>query len=135
MLFAKFCWNWPSGSIEEDFLNFVIVFSLFRNHLPLERGGTLHLNNLIYPWPKDDLCLVWLKLAQWFWRKRFVKIVNAFSHFPNYLPLVKGRSLSFEQTLIHFTHPRMFCAKFGWIGLVVLKKMIFQICQCIFAIS
>jgi hypothetical protein len=24
------------------------------------------------PLPKDDLCQVWLKLAHWFWRKRFL---------------------------------------------------------------
>jgi hypothetical protein len=25
------------------------------------------------PFPKDDLCQVWLKLAQWFWRSRQCK--------------------------------------------------------------
>ena len=55
---------------EEDFLNFVNVFSLFRNYLPLEKGAALHLNKLESPSPKDALCQVWLKLAQWFWRRR-----------------------------------------------------------------
>ena len=64
MLCAKFGWNWPSGSGEEDFLNFVNVFSLFRNYLPLEIGGTLHLNKLESSSPKDALCQFWLKLAQ-----------------------------------------------------------------------
>ena len=39
------------------FLN-VNVFSLFRNHRPLERGGALHLNKLESPTPKDDLCQI-----------------------------------------------------------------------------
>ena len=52
MLCAKFGWNWLSGS-GEDFLNFVNVFSLFRNNLPLRKGGALHLNNLESPLPKD----------------------------------------------------------------------------------
>ena len=40
---AKFGRNWPSGS-GEDFFNFVNRFSLFRNNLPMEKGGVLHLN-------------------------------------------------------------------------------------------
>ena len=31
----------------------------------------LHLNKLESPSPKDALCQVWLKLAQWFWRRRW----------------------------------------------------------------
>ena len=46
------------------FLNFVNVFSLFHNYLPLEKGGALHLNTLESPSAKDALCQVWLKLAQ-----------------------------------------------------------------------
>ena len=46
------------------------VFSLFRNYLPLEKGGALHLNKLESPSPKNALCQVWLKLTQWFWRRR-----------------------------------------------------------------
>ena len=46
MHFAKFGWNWPSGSGEEIFFKFVNVFSLFRNYLPLEKGGALHLTKL-----------------------------------------------------------------------------------------
>ena len=71
MLCAKFGWNWPSSSGGEDFFNFVNVFSLFRNYLPLEKGRALHLNKLEFPLPKDALCQVWLKLAQWFWRRRW----------------------------------------------------------------
>jgi hypothetical protein len=45
------------------------VFLLFCDYLPLEKRNPLHFNNLEYPPPKDDLCQVWLKLAQWFWRR------------------------------------------------------------------
>ena len=53
------------------FLNFVNVFSLFRNYLPLEKYRALHLNKLQSPLSKDALCQVWLKLAQRFWRRRW----------------------------------------------------------------
>ena len=51
MIYAKFGWNWPCGSGEEGFFNFVNVFLLFRNYLPLEKGGALHSINLnpLYP--------------------------------------------------------------------------------------
>ena len=54
---------------------------------PLEKGGALHLNILESPLAKDTLCQVWMKLAQWFWRRSFLKFVNVFSLFRNYLPL------------------------------------------------
>jgi hypothetical protein len=40
------------------------VFLLVRYYLPLEKGYPLPLNKLEFPLPKDDLCQVWLKLAQ-----------------------------------------------------------------------
>ena len=51
------------GSVVLDkkiFFNFVNLFSLFGNYLPLEKGGALHLNKLESPSPKDALCQVWL---------------------------------------------------------------------------
>ena len=39
MLCAKFGWNLLSGSREKHFKNFVNVFSLFKNYLPLEIVG------------------------------------------------------------------------------------------------
>ena len=75
------------------FLNVVNVFSLFRYYLPLEKSRALHLNKLESPSPKDALCKVWLKLAQWFWRRRFFNFFNVFSLFCNYLPLEKGMAL------------------------------------------
>jgi hypothetical protein len=58
------CWFW-----RRRFLKIVSVFLLFFYYLPLEIGYPLRLNKLEFPPPKDDLCQVWLKLAQWFWRR------------------------------------------------------------------
>ena len=43
--------------------------------------------------PKDALCQVWLKLAQWYWRRRFLNFINIFSLFCNYLPFEKNIAL------------------------------------------
>ena len=42
---------------------------------------------------KDALCLVWLKLAQWLWCRRFLNFVNVFSLFLKYPPLEKDGAL------------------------------------------
>ena len=81
-------WFW-----RRRFLNFVNVFSRFHNYLPLGKYWALRLNKLESPSPNDALCQVWLKLAQWFWRRRFLNYVNVFSLFHNYLPLEKGGAL------------------------------------------
>ena len=70
MLCANFGWNWLSNS-GKRFFNFVTVFSLFRNYLPLEKGGALHLNKLESSSLKDALCQVWLNLAKSFCRRFF----------------------------------------------------------------
>ena len=58
----------------------------FRNFLPLEKSGALHLNKLESPSPRDTLCQVWLKLAQWFLRScHFIFIISQLS------PLWEGR--------------------------------------------
>ena len=46
MLSAKFGWNWPCDSGEEDFFNFVSVFPLFPYYLPLEEGWPFIWTNL-----------------------------------------------------------------------------------------
>ena len=42
----------------------------------LGEGGGPYLNKLESPSPKDALCQVRLKLAQWFWRRSFLNIFN-----------------------------------------------------------
>ena len=79
-----------------------VVLSMYFRYFviisPWKRMGALHLNKLESPSPKDALCQVWLKLAQWFWRRRYLNFVNVFSLFRNYLPLEKDGGPSFEQT-------------------------------------
>ena len=110
---AKFCWNWSSGSGERYF-KFVNVFLLFGNYLPFEKGGALYLNKLESSSPKNALYQVWLKLAQWFRRRRYIffNVVNVFSLFGIYLPLEKGGTLHLNK--LESLHPRIHCAKLGW---------------------
>ena len=72
MLSAKFGWNWPIGSGEEIFLNFINDFSLLNYYLSLEKGIAPHLNKLESPSPKDALCQILLKLAHRIWRRRWI---------------------------------------------------------------
>ena len=58
-------WFWR----KKIFLNISNRISHFCHYLPLEKGEALHLNKLESPPYKDVLFQVWLKLAQWFWRK------------------------------------------------------------------
>ena len=51
-----------------------------------------HLNKLESPSPKDSLCQVLLKLAQWF-RRRFKNFINLFLLFRKYLFLDKDIAL------------------------------------------
>jgi hypothetical protein len=60
------------------------------------------LSKLESPSPKDDLCQVWIELAQWLWRRKFLNEPTPFLHFFYYLPFEKGQAL-FEQTSIPFT--------------------------------
>ena len=85
MFCAKFGYIGPVV-LKRRFLNFVNVFSVFRNYLPSEKGSALH-------WHKHALCQIQLKLTKWFWRKRFLNFFNVFSLFHNYVPLEKDRAL------------------------------------------
>ena len=92
MICAKFGWNWPSGSGEDFFLIFS-AFLHFRYYLPLELTNVYHLNKVESPSPKDASYQFWLKLAQWFWRRRFLNDHTQFSHFCDYLPFEAGQAL------------------------------------------
>jgi hypothetical protein len=99
------------------FLKNFCVFLLFRDYLPLESDNPLPLKTLESSLSKDDLCQVWLKLAQWFWRKIFLictkfawiwpgsgekiffKKSSAFSLFHYYLPLERGYPLSLNKLI------------------------------------
>ena len=62
----------------------------FLYYFPFEKGCGRHKHEL--PLPKDVLCQIWLKLALWFWERRFLNVDNLFSlfHYYMYLPLEKG---------------------------------------------
>jgi hypothetical protein len=78
-------------------------FLQFCDYLPFEEDMALYLNKLEYPSLKDKLYQVWLNLACWFWRRRFLKIFSAILLFCYYLTLEKGYPL----------HLRMICAQSG----------------------
>jgi hypothetical protein len=47
----------------------VYIYSSFCCYLTLDRDIALHLNNFESPFPNDDLCQIWLNLAQWFQKR------------------------------------------------------------------
>ena len=94
-------------------------------------GWVLHLNKLESPSPKDALWQVWLKMAKWFWRRRFLNFVNVFSLFHNYLPFEKGGALLLNK--LESPSPKDALWKV-WLKLAQLFwiKKIFKSCQFIF---
>ena len=80
---------------------------------------TLHMNKLESPPLKDVLCQVWLKLAQWPWRRRFLNIFNIILLFFYYLSLEK--SVDFHLNKHEFPLFKD-VPRFVEIGPVVLEK-------------
>ena len=95
--------------------------SHFYDYLPFEEYLALYLNKLEFPSPKDTLYQVWLNLACWFLRRRFLKIFNVFLLFCYYLPLEKGYSLCLNT--FESPSPRWFVPILFKIGQVVLEKI------------
>ena len=93
-LCGKLSWNWASGSWGKDSYTCMYILTLLLLS-PLRKKAIRS-----SPLPKYVLCQCWLKLAQWFWRRRFSKIFNIFSLRGHYLPLEN----TFEQIWISFTH-------------------------------
>jgi hypothetical protein len=56
------------------------------------------------------VCQVWLKLAQWFWRRRFSNDSSHFYIFVIISPL--KRTWPFIWTKLNSLHPRIICTKF-----------------------
>ena len=111
MLFAKFGWNCSNSSGKEYFLTFVNEFLQFRYYLLVEMCEGLNLNEHDSSSAEGDFCHVWLKLAQWFRRRGFLKFVNV-----NWIPFTQGHfvlslvemgpvvldKMSFANMSIHF---------------------------------
>jgi hypothetical protein len=83
----------------------------FCDYLPFEEDLALYLNNLESPLPKDHLYQVWLKLASWFWRRRFFQISEYFYSFTIISPW--RRAIPFIWTIYNPFPPRIICAKSG----------------------
>jgi hypothetical protein len=92
------CW------FRRRFLKILCVFLLFCYYLPLERGYPLPLKTLESSPSKDNLCQVWLKLAEWFWRKRFLNDPIPFIHFCDYPPFVEDLALYLNK--LEFPSPK-----------------------------
>ena len=109
------------NTTEED-LNFVDVFSPFRNYLPLENGVSPPLNKLEFTSPNDALPKLWMKFARWLWRRFFFLIVNVLSLFYCYIPLEEDVAIHlFKVSLIH---PMMLYTKMVLWFLSIFQKII-----------
>ena len=69
--------------LEKNILKFCQCIFTILKLSPLRNSETVHLKELEFPLPQDDLCQVWLKPTS------FLKFVIVFSQFRNYLPLEK----------------------------------------------
>ena len=75
--------------------NFFLKFSIYFYYFTII--SPFHLKKFESLLPKDALCQVWLKLTPWFWRRRFLKVVNLSLLFPNYLPFWIGLALHLKK--------------------------------------
>ena len=92
------------------------------HHLLFDYWKVLVRKNLESPSPKEALCQVWLKLAKWFWTRRFFILCIVFSLFRNNLPLKKIVALHLKKQIwIPFT-PECFVPSLVEIGTVVLEN-------------
>ena len=110
MLCAKLSWNWLRGSGEEDFwissmyFSYLVIISLGKDHGP-------SFTKLVSPSSMNTLFHVWLTLAYWFLRRRFLNFINVFSLFAYCIPWEK--SVVRHLSNINSLHLRIFYAKFG----------------------
>ena len=74
-----------------------MYFRYFLIISPWKKVGPISLKKLKFLSPNDAFCQIRLKLADWFWRRRFLNFVNEFSLFRIYFPLEKGGALHFNK--------------------------------------
>jgi hypothetical protein len=86
------------------FLKMFSVFLLFCYYLPLVKGNHLHLNKFRSTFLKNDLFRVWLKLAQWFWRRRLLNDPTPFLYFSDYFPFEEDLALYLNK--LEFLSPK-----------------------------
>jgi hypothetical protein len=74
--------------VSKTFLNAPTPFLHFCDYLPFEKDLALNLYNLEFPLPNDDLYQVLLKLACWFWKRRFFQYKHMEIWFSELWPLL-----------------------------------------------
>ena len=98
----------------ENFLfNFVNVFLLFHNCLPLEKDRVNHFNKLASPFTQGCIRPRLVEIGPEVLEKIFKFCQCIFANLL-FSPLGKGRALLNIWTNLNPLHPRMLCAKFGW---------------------
>ena len=73
MLHTKFHGNRPSGSREDDFWR---VFTIYGHGVHLGQVTWTFQKNLSFPHPMEALYEIWLQSAQWFQRRRCLKMLT-----------------------------------------------------------
>ena len=95
-----------------------MYFHFFVTYLSLEKDGAFYLNKLESHLSKDALYQVWLKLANWFWRRFRISSKIGFFFVYEFPLFCYDFSLekdgSFIWTNLNLLHPRMLCVKFCW---------------------
>ena len=102
MLCAKFGWNWPGGSREDDFSNLLMYFRNFIIIFPLWTIGPSFEQSRIPLHPKIICAKFHLNWPTGFGEENF-KICQCFFPILQLSPLGKRRGPSFEQTWIPST--------------------------------
>ena len=133
MLCAKFGWNWPSGSGEEDFKISSMYFHYFVIISPWKRAGPFIWTKFNLPHPRM-LCAKF----GWNWlsgsgEENFLILSMYFHYFVIISPW--KRAEPFIWTNLDPLHPRMLCANFDWNWLSNSGEEDFSFRQCIFIIS
>ena len=121
ILITQKCFEFCLVEICQVVLHSVEVFSLFHNYLPLEKGRGFIFEKLESPSLTGALCQVWLKFAQWFSRRRFLKFPQCNLHYFVIISLRK-RARPFIWTNLIPHDPRMLCAKLVETGPMELEK-------------
>ena len=120
MLCAKFGWNWPSVSGEEDFLISSMYFHYFIIISPWKRVGPFIWTNL-NPLHPGILCASLVEIGPVVLEKKIFKSCQCIFTISLLSPLWEGRGPSFEHTWIPFTQG-YFVPSLVEIGPVVLEK-------------
>ena len=93
----------------EKILTSVNVFSQCC-YYPLGKRLGLYLDKLESPSPNNTLYQVWLNLAKWSWRRRFLKFINVLLLLCCYLSLEKGNALQLKLNKLEFpSHKDALC--------------------------